>query len=104
MDLISTTVKTYEYSLVVDIEGVGENLLSLPIMADCKVPKITIKNKEVEYGDTFIRFPYTRDLVLVNEDPELSAKYEIISQDPSTFQIASYEAIPPIGSVPPSQG
>ena len=102
MDLISTTVKTYEYSLVVDIEGVGENLLSLPIMADCKVPKITIKNKEVEYGDTFIRFPYTRDLVLVNEDPELSAKYEIISQDPSTFQIASYEAIPPIGSVPPN--
>uniref|UniRef100_A0A7S2QVW6 MSP domain-containing protein n=2 Tax=Triparma pacifica TaxID=91992 RepID=A0A7S2QVW6_9STRA len=102
MDLISTTVKTYEYSLVVDIEGVGENLLSLPILADCKVPKITVKNKEVEYGDTFIRFPYTRDLVLVNEDPELSAKYEIISQDPSTFQIATYEAIPPIGSVPPN--
>ena len=102
IDLISTTVKAYEYSLVVDIEGVGENLLSLPIIADCKVPKITVKNKEVEFGDTFVRFPYTQDLVLVNEDPELSAKYEIIAQDPSTFQIASYEAIPPVGSVPPN--
>ena len=102
IDLISTTVKAYEYSFKVDIEGVGENILSLPITADCKVPKVTVKNKEIMYGDTFIRFPYTEELILVNDDPELSAKYEVIAQDPSTFMIASYEAIPPIGSVPPN--
>ncbi|GMH58813.1 hypothetical protein TrST_g5240 [Triparma strigata] len=102
VDLISTTVKEYEYSLRVDVEGVGENLLSLPIIAECKVPKIVIKNKEVPYGDCFIRFPYTEELILVNDDPDLSAKYEVIAQDPATTAIASYETIPPVGSVPPN--
>ena len=102
MDLISTTVKAYDYALTVSIEGVGENLLSLPIVADCKVPQITVKNKEVDYGDSFIRFPYTQELILVNNDPHLSASYEVISQDPGTTMIAAYEAIPPVGSVPPN--
>ena len=102
LDLISTTLKEYEYSLNVDVEGVGKNLLSLPILAECRVPKIEVASREVPYGDCFIRFPYTEELTLVNTDTQLSAKYEVISQDPSTLSIASYEAIPPVGSVPPS--
>jgi len=102
IDLISTTLKEYEYSLAVDVDGVGKNLLSLPILADCQVPRISVQSREVPYGDCFIRFPYTQELTLVNTDPVLSAKYEVISQDPSTLSIASYEAIPPVGSVPPN--
>jgi hypothetical protein len=33
IDFVSTTVKKYEISLVVDVEGVGEEILSLPIVA-----------------------------------------------------------------------
>jgi hypothetical protein len=102
LDLISSTVKEYDYSLNVSVAGVGDNLLSLPISADCKVPKIAIKHKEIQYDDTFIRYPYTKDLILVNSDPHLSATYTVIPQDPSTTVIASYEAIPPTGCVPPA--
>ncbi|CAM9719428.1 unnamed protein product, partial [Choristocarpus tenellus] len=35
--LLATTLKVYEFYLTVDIDGVGEELLSLPIKADCQV-------------------------------------------------------------------
>ena len=33
VDFVSTTVKKYEIALVVDVDGVGEEILSLPIIA-----------------------------------------------------------------------
>jgi|TARA_B110000971_G_C19634346_1_gene330585 hypothetical protein len=47
IDLVSTTIKEYVYSLTVDVEGVGEAILSLPILADCRVPKIEVGAREV---------------------------------------------------------
>ena len=32
MDFVSITVKKYEIALVVDVDGVGEEILSLPII------------------------------------------------------------------------
>ena len=39
--LISTSVKTYDYYLTVDVVNVGDGLLSVPIFADCQVPDVT---------------------------------------------------------------
>jgi hypothetical protein len=33
IDLVSMTVKKYDVSLVVDVEGVGEEIASLPLLA-----------------------------------------------------------------------
>ena len=33
VDFVSTTVKKYDIALVVDVEGVGDEILSLPIVA-----------------------------------------------------------------------
>ena len=42
MDFVSTTVKKYEIALVVDVDGVGEEILSLPIIA--KLVHLTLYN------------------------------------------------------------
>ena len=36
MELVSTTVKSYDYYLTVDVLGVGQALLSMPIVAECR--------------------------------------------------------------------
>lgn len=42
VDFVSTTVKKYEIALVVDVDGVGEEILSLPIKA--KLVHLTLYN------------------------------------------------------------
>ena len=42
VDFVSTTVKKYEIALVVDVDGVGEEILSLPIIA--KLVHLTLYN------------------------------------------------------------
>lgn len=42
VSICSNTLKKYEYSLVVDVKGVGEDILSLPISAKCIVPDIQV--------------------------------------------------------------
>lgn len=49
-----------------------------------------------------MRFPYVQELVLVNTHPELSAKYEILAQEDSTTEIATYEGLPSLGAIPPN--
>jgi len=39
---VSTTVKKYEIALLVDVDGVGEEILSLPIIA--KLVHLTLYN------------------------------------------------------------
>ena len=56
---ISQTVKKYDMVLVVDIEGVGQDMLAIPIKAECHVPEVQIIPKEtLEYGHVFLKFPY----------------------------------------------
>jgi len=45
-------------SIVVDLEGVGQDLLSVPIKAECLIPNVKISPMdELNYGDVFIRHP-----------------------------------------------
>jgi hypothetical protein len=99
VDFISTNVKRYDYYLTVDVEGVGEGLLSIPITAVCEVPSVKLLNDEVKYGMCFMRYPYQQTMTLVNES-DLQAKYEVVAQDEHSQAVASYEADAFRGAIP----
>lgn len=76
---ISNTIKKYELNLVVDVEKVGEDVLSLPISAKCVVPPVTVLSPILDYGRCFLRHPYEHSVKLHN-DSDLPAKYELLPQ------------------------
>ena len=45
---------------------------------------------ELAYGDCFLRYPYERELLLVNASDELSAHYKVAPQEPQTKVVADY--------------
>eukprot|EP00937_MAST-01D_sp_MAST-1D-sp2_P000047 g47.t1 len=100
VDFTSQTVKKYDYYLTVDVAGVGEGLLSVPIVAECQVPDVRVEKDDVEFGECFMRYPYQQTLTLVNES-DLFAKYEVVEQDEYSQAVASYEADAFKGSIPP---
>eukprot|EP00939_MAST-03C_sp_MAST-3C-sp1_P000134 g134.t1 len=78
--LTSRTLKSYDYLLTIDVEGVGRDLLSIPVYAQSLVPEVSLATEELRYGNCFIRYPYKRKVTLVNESDELRARYEILPQ------------------------
>jgi len=77
--------------LVVDLEGVGQDMLAVPIKADCKVPVVRVNPLDyLEYGTCFLRHRKTISLEIVNED-DLKAKFEILPQDDQSKRVAAYE-------------
>ncbi|CAM9551896.1 unnamed protein product [Chrysoparadoxa australica] len=101
LDLTSTTVKVYECYLSVDVENVGEELLSIPVKVECQVPVIELQEKEIPFGTCFVRFHEMRTLVLNNTSPDLIGLYRFLPQDPSTHALARVVAEPAEGQVPP---
>ncbi len=64
--------------LVVDLEGVGQDMLAVPIKAECLAPKVTIQPSDfLEYDVVFLRHPRTKKIEIINED-SLKAKFEIL--------------------------
>eukprot|EP00968_Pinguiococcus_pyrenoidosus_P022922 scaffold3470_cov115-Pinguiococcus_pyrenoidosus.AAC.1 len=82
------------------IAGVGDDVATLPLRAECKVPSVKLLVKEVSYGDCFLRFPYEARVVLANTDSDLDAEYEVQPEDPSNVSIGIYEALEPKGAIP----
>ncbi|CAE8612898.1 unnamed protein product [Polarella glacialis] len=102
VDFISVNVKSYDLCLVVDLDGVGQELASIPIQARCAVPGISFEPSEVlAYGNIFIRYPSHQTLVL-NNTSALPAKFQILPQDESTRSTAEFEPDQAYGSVPPA--
>lgn len=42
VDFTSFRIRKYDAALVVDVDGVGRDMLELPIKADCRTPKVFI--------------------------------------------------------------
>nr|XP_023421731.1 hydrocephalus-inducing protein homolog [Cavia porcellus] len=99
--LCSNTVQKYELALVVDVEGVGEEVLALLITARCVVPTIQLVKTEVDFGLCFLKYPYEKTIQLVNHDA-LPGCYEVlppVCEDP----LAVLLSIPsPSGVIPPN--
>nr|XP_032813560.1 hydrocephalus-inducing protein homolog isoform X3 [Petromyzon marinus] len=79
--LCSNTVTLYEGALVVDVKGVGEEVLALPISANCVVPQIDPSEGELDFGRCFLRYSYRRKLLLTNAS-SLPARYDLQLQSP----------------------
>ena len=48
--------KKYEMVMVVDIEGVGQDMLSIPITGESQVPQVQIKPHDcLDFGEIFLR-------------------------------------------------
>ncbi len=65
--------------LVVDLEGVGQDMLAVPIKAECLVPKVRVTPVDfLMFDKCFLRFKKTMQIEIINED-DLKAKFEITS-------------------------
>ncbi|XP_069312434.1 hydrocephalus-inducing protein homolog [Eulemur rufifrons] len=102
--LCSNTVQKYELALVVDVQGVGEEVLALLITARCVVPTLRLVNTEVDFGHCFLKYPYEKTIQLVNQD-NLPGCYEVLPQvseaAPAVLLSSpiSFGVIPPNGTV-----
>ena len=81
----------YDNVLVVDLEGVGQDMLAIPIKANCVVPKVRVNPTDlIDYGKCFLKHAKVMQIQIINED-SLRAKFEIVAQDEQSKRIAAYE-------------
>jgi hypothetical protein len=52
------------------VEGVGEELVNIPIFAECIVPEVVVLTPVIDYARCFLEYPYTkvscRRVLLIN--------------------------------------
>eukprot|EP00929_Paragymnodinium_shiwhaense_P007666 TRINITY_DN111574_c0_g1_i1.p1 TRINITY_DN111574_c0_g1~~TRINITY_DN111574_c0_g1_i1.p1 ORF type:complete len:5027 (+),score=1455.52 TRINITY_DN111574_c0_g1_i1:94-15081(+) len=99
VDFLSISEKKYDMRLAVDLQGVGKELSSIPITAQCAVPQVSFDPHGcLSYNDIFIRYPFHRSLYLHNTST-LPAKFEVMPQDDKSK--AEFEPDQWVGTVPP---
>lgn len=61
------------------MDGVGQDMLAVPIKAECHVPKVKVEpNDFLDYGQCFLRHKKTKEIRIINTD-NLKAKFEIVA-------------------------
>ncbi|XP_075998116.1 hydrocephalus-inducing protein homolog [Genypterus blacodes] len=78
--LCSNTVRTYRLALVVDVEGVGEEIMSLPISARCVVPELVVETPVVDFQRCLLSHTYEQNVMLANTS-SLPACYGLLDQE-----------------------
>ncbi|XP_075796761.1 hydrocephalus-inducing protein homolog isoform X3 [Pelodiscus sinensis] len=96
----SNTVKKYELALVVDVAGIGEEVLALLITARCVVPPLRVVNPVVTFGRCFLKFPYQQMVMLMN-DTELPGCYGVLPQEDEEKPSVLYSSPRPCGIIQP---
>lgn len=92
LEFVPHFIKKYETSLIVDIEDVGTDLLSLPISARSSVPSVSLLTSSVNMGRCFIFHSYEKQIKLSNES-NLKARYFILpSKDRDLIKFTSAQA------------
>ncbi|XP_051830566.1 hydrocephalus-inducing protein homolog [Antechinus flavipes] len=98
--LCSNTVQKYQLALVVDVEGIGEEVLALLITARCVVPKLRVVNPDLDYGYCFLKYPYKRKVQLVNDD-DLPGCYGVLLQEYEEPPTVLFSSPSPCGIINP---
>ncbi|KAI5620965.1 hydrocephalus-inducing protein-like, partial [Silurus asotus] len=98
--LCSNTVQQYSLALVVDVDGVGEEVLALPIKANCVVPEVHLESSMLQFHDCFIGYPYEQPIRLIN-DTNLPACYGLLSQECEDNPPLLYSTTHPRGVIQP---
>eukprot|EP01105_Mastigella_eilhardi_P014617 TRINITY_DN3328_c0_g1_i10.p1 TRINITY_DN3328_c0_g1~~TRINITY_DN3328_c0_g1_i10.p1 ORF type:complete len:4822 (+),score=1153.45 TRINITY_DN3328_c0_g1_i10:606-14468(+) len=91
-------LKKYDLRLVVDVDGVPDEVTSLPILAECFAPVLTLAKSSLAFGECFIGHPYQQQIRLEN-DSDLAGKYELIPQNANERDSCEYSADVPSGFV-----
>jgi hydrocephalus-inducing protein len=79
LEWMSTMVQQYEVNLIMDLPGIQTGAASLVVKGECAVPKISLLDQVLSFGDCFLDYPYEKSFVLLN-DSKLPGKFEILSQ------------------------
>ncbi|XP_046781642.1 hydrocephalus-inducing protein homolog isoform X3 [Gallus gallus] len=98
--LCSNTVKQYEMALVVDVDGVGKEVLALLLTARCVVPLLRVLSPVVPFGRCFLQHPYQRALTLVN-DSDVPGCYGLLPQEHQEGAAVRYSSPAPCGIIQP---
>ena len=98
LDFVAQSVRRFDTAILFDVPGVGEGLHRLPVLGDCCVPKISLNVSSIDFGDCYLRYPYTAGVTLINES-KLPAKFEVIPQDELSQGLALYTAEPARGDI-----
>jgi hydrocephalus-inducing protein len=101
VEILPQSIKVYEYFLSVDVEGVGEELCSMPLRAESRAPPLTASLSELRYGTCYLRYPECTSLTLSNPSDTLTAIFKVLPQEPFTCSIARIQAEPEDGRIPP---
>ncbi|CAG9464033.1 unnamed protein product [Pedinophyceae sp. YPF-701] len=99
LEFVAQRVRKYETELLVDVPGVGQGVRSIPVRAESFVPEISLRETIIEFGESFLQFPYRRPITLVNKT-RLPAKFEVLPQDDQSKNLGNITCEPQIGGVP----
>lgn len=85
--------------MTIDIQGVGNDMLSVPIKADCQVPNVDISPSEkIQFAQACLNYPETRTIVLKNHS-DIKAKFSIVPQSEESKVLAKYTVVPEFGVI-----
>ncbi|XP_054864966.1 hydrocephalus-inducing protein homolog [Amphiprion ocellaris] len=98
--LCSNTVKRYRLGLTVDVEGVGKEILTLPINARCVVPEIVVEPSVLDFQRCFLDHPYKQSVQLTNPS-NMAACYGILDQEYEESPSLVFGSSEPRGVIPP---
>eukprot|EP00955_Chlamydomonas_euryale_P060740 357809-Chlamydomonas_euryale.AAC.3 len=91
VEFVSHSVQRYTgYVLALDIPIVGDGVACVPMEAECVVPRLSLSAQVLEFGECYLRHPYTRKLRVINES-KLPAKFEVLPQEPQSTGLAVFE-------------
>ncbi|NWU39074.1 HYDIN protein, partial [Hylia prasina] len=96
--LCSNTVRDYNLELVVDVDGVGVNVLALTLTARCIVPPLRVLNPVVTFEHCCLKVPYEEKLTLVN-DSKFPGCYCVLPQKHKEKAAAWYSSSVPSGII-----
>ncbi|NXY65199.1 HYDIN protein, partial [Callaeas wilsoni] len=77
--LCSNTVMEYYRKILVDLEGIGERVLGLTVMARCLVPRLQVYPGVLLYNECCLKKPYERKFIILNPT-KLPGCYGLIPQ------------------------
>ncbi|KAM4614098.1 hydrocephalus-inducing protein homolog [Discoglossus pictus] len=96
----SNNVKMYDLALVVDVEGIGEEVLALPITARCVVPSLHLEDCVLQFNRCFLQYPYKKSFTIVNPS-SLPACYGLLPQECHASPGVLYKSPRPRGIIEP---
>lgn len=85
IDLLPTQCRDYDVYMCVDIVGVGNNLVTVPIFARSLVPHVSLVTPTIDFGRTYLELPTSGSFyVELANTSQLPGKFEVLDADAST--------------------